>query len=299
MGANEGALSVLCADVAGGASLAQFLGKPEALYALGRCEKRIRHSLETHGGRIVHQTGSKLMAFFADGGRALQSAIEMQRRVSDLPPPCGVPLAVRIGICTGHQVRESRYFPRDGANPAVSLSGVAQPGHILLSVPKRVVRFPWLQLAAHSVPEVLLNCGSRRLGVLQVAWHQPDPIMLRLALSSMGDGAGRLCLCYAGNEMVLDENQPLTRIGRLPDCELVLRDPRCSREHATIERRLDRFVFVDRSANGSFVTLNDQAEVFVHHRELDLTGSGLLSLGAPSSASGAELVQFQTAGYSR
>jgi hypothetical protein len=67
--------------------------------------------------------------------------------------------------------------------------------------------------------------------------------------------------------------------------------------HGTIERRLDRFVFVDQSTNGTFVTLEDQIEFFVHRKELVLFGHGQLSLGTPSSASGAELVQFQTTGF--
>lgn len=301
LGTNEGTLSVLCADVADSTSLAQSLGKLEALHAVGRCEKRIRRSVETHGGRLVSYTDSKLMAFFANGADALQSAIEMQRRISELPPPRGFPLLVRVGLCTGHQAKEGRYFPAEGANPAARLSAVAEPGRILLSMPKRAKLYPWLRLAANSLPDLMLNCGNRRLGVFQVAWQESDPVALRLALldPDNSSGAGQLCVHYQGIEMMLDETQPLTRIGRQLDCDLVVRDTRCSREHGTIERRLDRFVFVDRSTNGTFVTLEGQVEVFVHREELVLFGQGQLSLGAPSSAKGVELVQFQTASYSR
>ncbi|WP_428827442.1 FHA domain-containing protein [Azonexus sp. IMCC34842] len=295
---NDGALSVLCADVAADASLVQSLDQAEARYAVARCEKRIRRSVETHGGRLVHQSGNRLMAFFADGQDALHSAIEMQRRIADLPPPAGFPLAVSVGLCTGHRARELRYFPGDGVNPAARLSAVAAPGHILLSMPQRATAFPLLQLAASSVPDLQLNCGKRRLGVFQVAWQQPDQQTLRLALADPGAGVGRLCVRYRGIETWLDENQPFARIGRQADCDLIVRDLRCSREHGRIERRLERFVWVDRSTNGSFVTLEGQAEVFVRRGELLLSGRGLLSLGAPAAAKGAELVHFETAPYS-
>ncbi|WP_265948211.1 adenylate/guanylate cyclase domain-containing protein [Dechloromonas sp. A34] len=299
MGTSEGALAVLCADIARSARLAPELEHSEALYTVQRCEKRIRRAVESHGGRLVERSGNKLMAFFANDAEALQSAIEMQHRIAELPPHSGHPMGVRVGVCTGHLVREQCYFPGAGENPAASLSAVATPGHILLSVPKRATLFPWLQLAANSVPDLLLNCGQRRLGVFQLDGQQPAPIALRLALAEPGDGAGRLCVRHNNVEMVLDETQPLTRIGRHPDCDLVIRDARCSRDHGTIERRLDRFVFVDRSTNGTFISLEGKAEVHIHRRELALIGRGVLSLGAPASASGVEQVHFESVGLLR
>lgn len=296
---NEHTLSVLCADVAGGDDgLFRYLDRREALYAVGRYENRIRRSVEGNGGRLVGHAGSKTMAFFGNNVAALQSAIEIQHRVSDLPPSSGVPLAVRVGVCTGHQSQEARYFPSEGANPAVSLSGASEPGQILLSIPKRMKLSPWLPLAAASVPDLALNCGSRRLGVFQVAWRGRAPIALKIALSQLANGVDRLCLRHQGAEIVLDGNQPVLKIGRQADCGLILRDTRSSRVHGTIERRLDRFVFVDRSTNGTFVTLEDQMEFFVRGKELALFGRGQLSLGAPSSTAGAELVQFETSGFS-
>lgn len=159
--------------------------------------------------------------------------------------------------------------------------------------------FPWSQLAANSVPAVALNCGSRRLGVFQVPWQEHDPTPLRLVLAEFGNAEGRLCLRFQGREMRLDESQPVTRLGRQPGCDLTLRDRRCSREHGSIERRIDRFVFVDRSTNGTYVTFAGQPELFVHRKELNLFGRGQLSLGAPSSEKGVELVQFQTGSFSR
>lgn len=294
MGSSEGALAVLCADVASSVRLAPVLDRSETLYTVQRCEKRIRRAVESHGGRLVDRSGNKLMAFFANDIEALQSAIEMQQRVAELPPHSGYPLGVRVGLCTGHQVREQSYFPGSGANPAASLSAVAMPGHILLSVPKRATLFPWLQLAANCVPDLVLNCGQRRLGVFQLDGQQPAPVALRLALAEPGGGAGRLCVRHKNVEMVLDETQPLTRIGRHPDCDLIIFDDRCSRDHGTIERRLDRFVFVDRSMNGTYISLEGKAEVHVHRRELALLGRGVLSLGAPASAGGVAQVQFDT-----
>jgi len=295
----DGGLSVLCADVVEGTRLAVSSAGQDAAYAVGRCENRIRRSVESHGGSLVSRQGGGLMAFFKNNVSALQSAIEMQHRILDLPPASGVSLAVRVGICSGHEAKEVRYFPSEGTNPAVSLSSATQPGGILLSIPRRVKVFDWLQLAMDSVPDMALSCGKRRLGVFQVGWQERDPGALRLALSQLGKTAGRLFINHRGVIITLDETRPLTTIGRHPDCDLLLRDSRCSRSHGTIERRLDRFIFVDRSSNGTFVTFEDQSEVFVHKQELALFGSGQLSFGARASAKGVDQVQFHSAGLLR
>jgi len=293
----EQSLSVLCADIAGDERLSRLLDKPEARYAIGRCENRIKRAVESNGGYRVDFTGNKVMAFFSDSVDALQSAIEMQRRISALPPYSGIPLSIRVGVCTGHQSQEERYFPSEGTNPAVSLSAIADPAHILLSVPKRVKRFPWQQLARERLPDMALSCGNRQLNVFRVAWQDAEPVVLKSALSQMGNGLDRLLLRYNGVELVLDGNRPVLKIGRQADCDVVLRDTRSSRLHGLIERRQDRFVFVDCSSNGTFVTLEDQIEFFVRRKELMLFGHGQLSLGGPSSASGVEIVEFQTGGF--
>jgi hypothetical protein len=119
---------------------------------------------------------------------------------------------------------------------------------------------------------------------------------LSLALADTGGGAGRLALRFRGVEMMLDESQPVTRFGRLPESDVTLRGTRCSREHGRIERRLDRFVFIDRSTNGTFVTFDEHAEMLVHHKEILLFGRGMLSFGTPASAKGSEIMRFQTIG---
>ena len=283
-------------NVAGRANLLSRLGEPEGLYAIERCGKRIRRSVEAHGGRLVDYQGSKVMAFFGSGAEAFKSAIEIHHRVAELPPQSGFPMVVGVGLCAGHQAREGRYFPAEGDNPAANLSVVAQPGRIMLSVPKRAKLFPWLEQAGNRMPEVELHCGQRRLGVFQVTAQEPAQMALSLALADAGGGAERLRLRFRGVETILDESQPVTRIGRLPESDVIVRSTRCSREHGRIERRLDRFVFVDKSTNGTFVTFDEQAEMLVHHTEILLFGRGMLSFGMPASAKGAEIMRFQTTG---
>lgn len=293
MGEKMGNLSVLCADITGLASLTYHVDTQEAAHAARRLETRIRLSLESHGGRLVSRPGNRLIASFPDNVDALQSAIDMQRRVSSLPPCAGISLFVRIGLCTGHQLKEERYFPGDGPNPAVSLSADAIPGHILLSIPRRIKRFPWEQLAADRIANISLQCGKRSLGVFDIPWRERDPVPLRLALAQLADQEHELSIRYRGASLRVDTNRPRLTIGRTSDCDLAIRDPRCSRLHGLIEKRLNRFFFIDRSSNGTFLTPEGRAEIQIHNREIELAGRGYLSLGSPAARTSRELLQLQ------
>lgn len=110
------------------------------------------------------------------------------------------------------------------------------------------------------------------------------------------DSAGRLGLFFRGLSKVLDESQPITRIGRLPDSDFTVRGTRCSREYGRIERRLDRFAYIDQSTNGTFFTREKQAEMLVHHQQILRFGRGMLSFGMPASAKGEEIIRFHTIG---
>ncbi|MBI2277660.1 MAG: FHA domain-containing protein [Dechloromonas sp.] len=293
MGEKTGNLSVLCADISGVASLTYHVDMQEAAHAARRFETRIRLSVESHGGRLLSSPGNRLIAYFPDHVDALQSAIDMQRRVSSLPPCAGISLFVRVGLCTGHQLKEARYFPGDGPNPAVSLSADAAPGHILLSIPRRIKGFPWAQLAADRIANVSLQCGKRGLGVFDIPWQDRDPVSLRLALAQLASAEHELSIRYRGLSLRVDSNRPRLTIGRTSGCDLAIRDPRCSRVHGVIEKRLDRFVFVDRSSNGTYLTPEGRAEIHIHNREIELAGRGHLSLGSSAGETGLEVLQFQ------
>lgn len=83
---------------------------------------------------------------------------------------------------------------------------------------------------------------------LRVGEFRIDP---HLVAGPGGVGAGTLVL-PDGQRFVLDD-QPV-RIGRLPDCEIVLVDAKASRHHAEIRPQADDFVLVDLgSTNGTRV----------------------------------------------
>jgi predicted component of type VI protein secretion system len=81
-------------------------------------------------------------------------------------------------------------------------------------------------------------------------------------------------------------------IGRDAQNDVVVADRLASRTHARIERRRDKFVLVDQSSNGTFVTIEGEPEVQLRREELMLRGRGRISFGHSYAADPAETVAF-------
>lgn len=292
MSTNQAALAVLCADITGGALLQAHLGGPEADRAIRRCEKRISQTLEGFEGRLVRGSGNRLMAYFTDTGNALQSAIDVQKRIAALPPLSGISLGVRVGVCVGHTGKENRFFDDESANPAVSLSEQAQPGQLLLSIPDRSEGIPWSQPIARPMPQLSLRCGKRQLDVFELDWRHCDTSVLNLG-ESLAPPPPRLALSDGERDVLLDAHRDHLTIGRQPDCDIVLRDIQASRIHARIERRGETYVLIDQSTNGTWITVEGKKEKVIRRGELLLTGRGRLSFCGPAVDCGRCCVHYR------
>jgi len=65
-----------------------------------------------------------------------------------------------------------------------------------------------------------------------------------------------------------------------------------SRMHARIERRRDKFVIVDQSSNGTYVTVDGEPEIHLKREELMLRGRGRVCFGHGWSNELDETLQF-------
>ena len=311
MEGRESRLAVLFADVAGSARLYERLGDAEADHAVDRCLKRMERAIEALGGRLAKTSGDEIMALFGSAEAACQCAQEMQQRVSDLPPVSGVQLVIRVGFHVGPVTESGGDFSGETLNTAAHVVGMARPGQILTS----------LQTAAQlsgslrdSVRDLGQSTGGKGGGVqvVEVSWQKPEetvppaagkaakPAPAREAKEEMlqeaaavKNGSPRLCLRYRGRAYLLDEKTPILCLGRDAGSDVVIEDRKASRHHARIERRGDRYFYVDRSTNGSYVALAGLQESMVRRAEILLQGSGSICFGASANDPQADGATFE------
>jgi predicted component of type VI protein secretion system len=65
-----------------------------------------------------------------------------------------------------------------------------------------------------------------------------------------------------------------------------------SRVHCKIECRRGKFFLADQSTNGTYVTIEGDAEILLKREQLMLRGRGLISLGHTCRAADAEIVAY-------
>jgi len=90
---------------------------------------------------------------------------------------------------------------------------------------------------------------------------------------------------------VLSAERPSLAMGRDQSADLVVKERMASRAHGKIERRLDKFILTDHSANGTFVTIEGDKEIVLRREEFTLRGHGWIAFGQ-SRTGATDVVEF-------
>jgi len=85
--------------------------------------------------------------------------------------------------------------------------------------------------------------------------------------------------------------QTAVALGRDASADLVIKERMASRAHGKIERRLDKFILTDHSANGTFITIEGDKEIVLRREEFTLRGHGWIAFGQ-SRAAATDVVEF-------
>jgi pSer/pThr/pTyr-binding forkhead associated (FHA) protein len=103
----------------------------------------------------------------------------------------------------------------------------------------------------------------------------------------------RLNLEFQGKKVTMQPAQRVLVIGRFEENDLVVDDRTVSRRHARIIFRNGKFVLIDQSTNGTFVSPEGGQEVcLMSEEEYPLSGSGLIGLGTLTSSDTAQLIHY-------
>lgn len=274
--------TVLFADVCESTRLYERLGDQTALAALARCLACMRRATEQFGGRVVKTIGDETMSAFERVEDAFQAAYRMQQMVDELPGQNGVKLAIRIGFHCGPVIEEASDLFGDTVNTAARLANLAKAGQILLSGAV-LAHLPQMQQGmTRDLDRLTIKGKGEDLALHEVIWQHPEELTMKLAtLAPEPVLAVCLHLRYRGRDYRLDGRHSVLTLGRDTGNDVVLEDALASRSHARIERRRERFVLIDQSTNGTYVTVSGEPEVAVRREEILLRGPGFMAFGDP------------------
>ncbi len=285
-------LAVLFADVSGSTKLYEKLGDRAALAAVEAAIDVMKRSVAAYRGTVVKTIGDEVMAVFPDGDAALQAASDMQNRITALPPFGDVQLAIRIGFHVGEVLEDSGDYFGDAVNTAARMAGFAKAGQIITTGDAVAGLSAMLRESTRKLAALSVKGKQSEVEVCEVLWQTGDDLTMLASNRGPAKVESILRLMHGVRTLVMDDKLPSVQIGRDATHEISIADRMASRLHGRIERRADRFYYVDLSTNGTFVTLEGDVETVVRRDQVLLRGRGTLSFGHSASAPDAELITF-------
>ena len=288
-------LAILFADISGSAKLYENLGDAEALETVERCLSTIKQVCADGGGRVIKTIGDEVMAVFPTADSAAHAATNMQVRISAQRTSRGGPLAIHVGFHFGPIIEEGTDVFGDSVTVAARLSSLARAGQTFTSAQTVAELSPLVRSLTRDQDAHTVKGKQTDIGVFELLWQESDDERTMLSTRQVPRLA-QLKLMHGEREIELGPAASVLTLGRDAQNDVIIADRKASRLHARIERRRDKFVLIDHSSNGTYVTVEGEAEMVLRREELVLRGQGRICFGHAYEADTAEFVSFNCLG---
>lgn len=296
-------LTIAFVDLTGSVSVFETLGNDRATQAVTKLTQWIGATGQEHGGKVVKMLGDGVLLSFTNNRHAVEAMAQIQQEHSQRVAqwPNRLKLLMQIGMARGQVVQIDGDCFGDAVNVASRLSDLAGPEQILAT--DTVVRKlgPRSGVRSRSLGPMRIKGRVEPCEVFRVEWQQEmlsefltlpaDLHALRKTTESVFGGIqlGWLDATHAFNLTDL----PL-KIGRVPEADFVVNDPRVSRMHASIDIRSGNYVLEDTSSYGTWVRFSGGDNVIALRRqECLLHSDGEIAMGAPFTDYSAPTVAFR------
>jgi len=291
MGETTAAGCVLFADVSGSTKLYDTIGDAAAHDAIELCLKLFSALTEQHGGRVVKTIGDEVMAVFPEASKAGAAARDIQLGINEMAPVGKVRLGVRIGMHQGPVVEKAGDLFGDTVNLAARLTEMASRGQIITSLDTVNLLTPLQKMDCRQLYSIPVKGKEREVPICELMWTDTDDATQVVAQRASTDAGNALRLVYRSRVVTLGDDKKSVVLGRDNTADLVIPDRMASRAHCEIEKRQDKFVLADRSANGTYLSIDGDREIVLRREEAMLRGHGFIALGQ-SRATATEFVEY-------
>jgi class 3 adenylate cyclase len=253
---------------------------------------RLERVLASHGGSLVRQMPQGLVAAFDSAESAVLVACEMQRRCAVIPQISETQIGLKIGIHPVQPGRNSNNAVEDAALAASRLAMLLAEGSIVAS-----------DTVVDALPETLREKASDlafvdgSMTARSIDWGsipmRPAPAPKPVPTSPAQAKSGRIVLLQGGRSYRLDENKSAITIGRDLTNDIVINDPKASRQHCRIIFSAGNHLLVDLSTNGTYVQSATAVEVAVRKSMVTLSGKGRIGFGHSCRENEDQVFEFE------
>ena len=276
-------VTIMFADIVGSTRLYEIMGDEVAEKLVTTTLKQLSGIVSKSHGVIIKTGGDDVMCSFSNVENALNAARDMHLFLAQRTAPSkDYKIAIRIGAHTGPVIESEGDLYGDAVNLAARVAALARGGKTLVTgytveqlsevTRKRCQRLTNTTVKGKELP----------IDIYDVVWEQTDELTRIVGNEVANALQSLLTIRYDDNVIRLSANAVTSAsVGRGQDCDLIIPSQQASREHCKIECNRGKYMFVDNSANGSYINHN-QTEMFFHQERVPLIGEGFISLGEPS-----------------
>jgi len=284
-------LTIAFVDLTGSVSVFETLGNERATQAVTKLTQWIGSVGIDNGGKVVKMLGDGVLLSFANNRMAVETMTQIQQehaqRVAQWPSR--LKLMMQIGMARGQVVQVDGDCFGDAVNVASRLSDLAGPEQILATdtvIHKLGARHG---VRSRSLGPMRIKGRAEPCEVFRIEWQSEmlsEFLTLPADLHALNTSRE---LVYGGIELGwLDSSQSFSltdlpvKIGRVPEADFVVNDPRVSRLHASIDIRSGNYVLEDISSYGTWVRFTGADNpISLRRQECLLHSDGEIALGAP------------------
>lgn len=273
--------AVMFADVSGSSTLYKLLGNEIAKARIDETLTAMINETLRHDGRLVKTIGDEIMVTFTDVDQACLCAQQLQRQSS----LHHAQLPLRIGMSFGEILVDNEDVFGDVVNNAAWLTQTARAGQILLSDSMYAQLHLELQLDCHEFDRVAFKGDEEKSVIYRMHWESQTQAHNATAVLTLGeitptDDVVSITLEYGNHRHCILPQQTPFVLGRDSNrANLRINHHLASREHCEVVFRRGKFVLIDHSTNGTYVSAHNQEEIYLRREELPLVGEGKISIG--------------------
>ena len=278
--------AIMFADVCGSSSLYKVLGNHAAEFKIRQMLERVTKFVVQHQGILIKTLGDEVMARFDSARDALDAAKAIQHSVESQ----GGTLQLRIGMSFGSVLLKQRDAFGDTVNDAAFVAQIARAEEVIITQQFFNALPSNSALACKEFDRVALKGDGEKTVIYRLQWQaeknfgQATQVMSAIQNTQQFHKHSLQLDCIQGQAIITPEQTPF-HLGRATNCQLPLESNFASRDHCHILYRRGKFVLIDHSTNGTYVTQAGQREIYLRREELPLEGKGEISLGCPSQQS--------------
>lgn len=282
--------AIVIVDVAGSTPLYEAEGDQAAMQMVTDVLDRISGILSTFDGEFVVSRGDDVHFLFEKATAAFAAA-----EVVLADPRCRR-MPLHYAMHWGESLPGAHQnIYGDAVNLTARLAAISNPGEALLSrdfhdklpVAERAKLRPLQRLAikGRSEPVEVFALFAKSVDTA-------SRTILPSALAAANAGAAT-ALVVAGDQRIEVQDGEAITMGRADGCTLVLDAAWVSRLHATLRVRGALVELTDKSANGTYLSMGDGAELLIRREAVVLAGEGVISPGVTASDPSAKPIRYK------